>query len=197
MFKRLLQILTLVSLSFACFAYAEVCESILVKDVAVTLRSHELDAANLANAVSAAFKYRTKASELAAEKVTKASFEILVHAFLNTIQHGHVYFQGPVIQAVNDLRLEVPVHLELFQDEQYIYAMIVNPQIKTFPEILLQEFTYGRHLNIPLNQRVGYRGSGVAHHLMIDELKHLPTGSSVRWQNINAQILFTLKIRVN
>ena len=127
------------------------------------------------------------------EKSLYAIKHILHHALYNTIQHSSKelaedYKNGSIAQTMIDTHV--------YADGSNISVMVSNPQIKLFPSSLMGEFRAGDKLEIPDDQRIGFQGWGWAHKEMINDLKDLPQGSSLRWEANGNIVRLTLRIKI-
>ncbi|MEK6774734.1 MAG: hypothetical protein AABY64_12395 [Bdellovibrionota bacterium] len=115
--------------------------------------------------------------------------EILKHAVDNTFQHGSLNMSKENLKY-----LSVYTEMNLYSENGNVFVTISNPQIKSFPTALQNEFFAGQ---IPDSQRTGYRGEGRAHKIILVTLRNLPTGSSVKWEANGKAVQFTLKIQLH
>lgn len=115
--------------------------------------------------------------------ITNKADAILEHALYNTIQHGSSPQWTPT---------RVTTHV--YSDDSDVYVTVSSPQHKRFPPALLQEFSVGQRVEVPLDQRAGYRGEGNGHGYIFQALRSLPPGSSVKWDADGKVVQFTLKI---
>jgi len=110
---------------------------------------------------------------------------ILNRAFLNAIQHGGR--QGAS---------QVNVWTKIYRVGNEIRFEIKNPQKKTFPSSLNHKFYPNDKVDIPFDERGGFRGHGVDHKYMFSYLKDLPPMSYMEWNANGKEITFSLGIRL-
>ena len=115
------------------------------------------------------------------------------HTFQNTVQHGseELAKKSPNYdQAITDVI--VSAHIS----QKGVKFEIINPQIKKFPESLKKRFYLNDDVNIPENERVGFKGLGMAYWSVIGDLKHLPENSYVEWSSDGKNVKFTLYLEL-
>ncbi len=157
-----------------------------------TLANHWEQAEVLNEKLETALKSANLPATTDLPKLISATEDILQHAFQNTVQHG----SHKMITQYEKAR--VSTYTSIYTDGSNIFVTISNPQIKPFPNALLREFT-GLDFNdtdIPEFQRVGFKGVGIAHSHMIDDLRALPKGSTMAWEANGKTVRFVLKIRI-
>ena len=136
-----------------------------------------------------------EASTLGAEEKLRANEmveDMLQNVVQNTVQHGSVRANNPQIF---DVATQLKTHIS--RDDHFIFVRVVNPQVKPFPMALNKEFKAGDYPSIPIEQRSGFRGSGVGHYNIFKALEGLPAGSTVEWNANGVEIIFSLKIKIN
>lgn len=114
-----------------------------------------------------------------------AAHRILVDAYQNTIQHGK---RDPVGAGA------VFVKTTISLNDSRAYFKIRSPQVKPFPESLQGYFFPGDSVEVPRNQRSGFRGNGIAHGRIFEQLENLPSGSYVYWGADGQFVTFGLSI---
>lgn len=110
---------------------------------------------------------------------------ILNRAFLNAIQHGG-----------REGASQVSVVTNIYRDQNEIRFEIKNPQKKKFPPSLKRKFYPNEKVDIPFDEREGFRGHGIDHKYMFSYLKDLPPMSYMEWNANGREVTFSLSIRL-
>lgn len=121
---------------------------------------------------------------------------IFRYAHENVLQHGSPeHLNRKTGSSIGHLTI-VPIVTKISNIGTEVIVTITNPQIKPFPKSLEREFTVQDSLCIPLDERVGYTGCGMATGFIVDSLKRLPEGSTAKWEAADDHITFTLKFHL-
>ncbi len=197
--KLLIMLFTIVILNLTELIYADQC-SMLFKDQNPTYDNKErnISQLNYLEETTILNQELSKVLDSIEEnrnlffdksKILESTRIVLMHAIQNTYQHGSL--TGGISHEA------ALVTTKIIQEGSYILVVISNPQIKPFPNSLLNDFSVGEMTTVPLDERLGYTGNGLGHYSIFKYFANLPSGSTVKWESEDNLIKFTLKLKID